>query len=103
MDREKVMVWPFHLIIDGEGIELKYGNGKEIFIAVATSLILFTFAKKRKKNHSSSQDRSGSSLLELSPSCLQHGGVTEAWLLKRFVSLGKASLHKLKPNPGGVS
>lgn len=32
MDREKVMVWLFHLIIDGEGIELKYGNGKEIFM-----------------------------------------------------------------------
>ncbi|MED3891829.1 hypothetical protein P4601_18205 [Peribacillus frigoritolerans] len=30
-------------------------------------------------------------------------GCAEAWLLKRFVSLGKAPLHKLKPNPGGVS
>jgi hypothetical protein len=91
MDREKVMVWPFHLIIDGEGIELKYGNGKEIFIAVATSLILSTFAKKRKKNHSSSQDRSGSSLLELSPSCLQHGGV-----LKHGCSNVLLALEKLR-------
>ncbi|MCK1992282.1 hypothetical protein [Peribacillus muralis] len=35
--------------------------GKEIFVAVATSLILSMFAKKRKKNHSSSQDGNGSS------------------------------------------
>ncbi|WP_230163086.1 hypothetical protein [Peribacillus simplex] len=35
--------------------------GKEIFVAVATSLILSVFAKKRKKNHSSSQDGNGSS------------------------------------------
>lgn len=34
---------------------------KEIFVAVATSLILSVFAKKRKKNHSSSQDGNGSS------------------------------------------
>ncbi|SIS06031.1 hypothetical protein SAMN05878482_11153 [Peribacillus simplex] len=59
----------FHLIIDGKGggrmmhflLNLITDMGKEIFVAVATSLILSAFAKKRKKNHSSSQDRSGSS------------------------------------------
>ncbi|WP_155645369.1 MULTISPECIES: hypothetical protein [Bacillaceae] len=35
--------------------------GKEIVVAVATSLVLSMFAKKRKKNHSSSQDGNGSS------------------------------------------
>ncbi|MDM5360553.1 hypothetical protein ABIE66_004592 [Peribacillus sp. B2I2] len=35
--------------------------GKEIIVAVATSLILSVFAKKMKKNHSSSQDGNGSS------------------------------------------
>ncbi|MCJ2389069.1 hypothetical protein GW626_17665 [Peribacillus muralis] len=35
--------------------------GKEIIVAVATSLILSMFAKKRKKNHSSHQDGNGSS------------------------------------------
>ena len=53
MDRKKATVLPFHLIIDGEGIKLNYGNGIELFIAVATSLILSAFVKKRKKNHSS--------------------------------------------------
>ncbi|MGG4152463.1 hypothetical protein [Peribacillus muralis] len=35
--------------------------GKEIVVAVATSLVLSMFDKKRKKNHSSSQDGNGSS------------------------------------------
>ncbi|MFE4142888.1 hypothetical protein ACFX4I_13515 [Peribacillus sp. YIM B13472] len=59
----------FHLMIDGEGrgrmnhflLNLITDMGKEIFVAVATSLILSVFAKKRKKNHSSSQDGNGSS------------------------------------------
>lgn len=59
----------FHLIIDGKGgdrmmhflLNLITDMGKEIFVAVATSLILSAFTRKRKKNHSSSQDRSGSS------------------------------------------
>ncbi|WP_347940478.1 hypothetical protein AAEY33_23040 [Peribacillus simplex] len=56
-------------MIDGEGggrmihflLNLITDMGKEIFVAVATSLILSVFAKKRKKNHSSSQDGNGSS------------------------------------------
>ncbi|MGE7904815.1 hypothetical protein ACQKNS_10525 [Peribacillus sp. NPDC094092] len=35
--------------------------GKEIFVAVATNILLSVFAKKRKKNHSSLQDGNGSS------------------------------------------
>ncbi len=64
-----VTVLLFHLIIDGEGgdrmihflLNLITDMGKEIFVAVATSFILSVFAKKRKKNHSSSQDGNGSS------------------------------------------
>jgi hypothetical protein len=59
----------FHLMIDWKGgdrlihflLNLITDMGKEIFVAVATSLILSMFAKKRKKNHSSSQDGNGSS------------------------------------------
>ncbi|MBT2667286.1 hypothetical protein J7J00_17540 [Bacillus sp. ISL-4] len=35
--------------------------GKDVIVAVATSLILSAFSKKKKKNHSALQDGNGSS------------------------------------------
>ncbi|MBT2670592.1 hypothetical protein J7E95_07160 [Streptomyces sp. ISL-14] len=56
-------------MIDGKGgdrmihflLNIVTDIGKDVIVAVATSLILSAFSKKKKKNHSALQDGNGSS------------------------------------------